>query len=147
MKHLIFVMGLFLATHATAQVQWISADIEAKQLGSGTPAKAVTIGDESAIIVRDGYYHVPQYMSQFPTATTLWPRVVEVLCDEDVQANTLKCDGYHWTPALGRGEYLMFVPKIRPKPEPLPQPTAPACCTAPIVKIIEIEVPRKKKNQ
>lgn len=60
------------------------------------------------------YYSVPQYLPYYPTSAPIWPRVVEVQCDE-TKSGTLQCDGYNWTPAMGRGEYLFVVPKIRPK--------------------------------
>ena len=51
-----------------------------------------------------GVWHVPQYMPGYPTAATIWPRVVIIQCEGDV------CPGYEVTPELGRGEYLFFLP-------------------------------------
>jgi hypothetical protein len=62
-------------------------------------------GMENAEPVGDlGVWHVPQYLPGFPTAATLWPRVVELRCIGST------CPGYEVTPALGRGEYLFFRP-------------------------------------
>ena len=63
-------------------------------------------GTDNADPVADyGVWHVPQYMPGFPTAATIWPRVVDVRCAEDNA-----CTGYLITPAMGRGEYLFFRP-------------------------------------
>ena len=48
--------------------------------------------------------HVPQYMPGYPTAATIWPRVVTVKC------RATKCEGYTITPDMGRGEYLFILP-------------------------------------
>lgn len=57
------------------------------------------------------YYHSPQYMVGYPSAGVIWPRIVEVLCEK--VNNALVCDGYNWTPAMGRGEYLFVTPTIK----------------------------------
>lgn len=106
------------------------------QLGTGTPAPMITVGDETAVYVDDGYYHIPQYLPNHPTAATIWPRVVEVECDK--VNGKIVCDGYHWLPKLGRAEYIMIIPKMREKPAPI------------IVKepvIVYKEVPVKKKGE
>ena len=143
MKHLLISACLVLCSAANAQaIPWISVDIKNAPLGSGVPAKRVTIGEDTAFILNDGYYHIPQYMSYYPTASVIWPRVIEVQCD--VVVNNIKCDGYNWSPSMGRGEYLMFAPKMREKP---PAPATPACCTAdPKTVIILKEVPVKAKG-
>lgn len=70
----------------------------------------------------DGVYFVPQYMNGYPTAATIWPRVVTVDCvevvDADKQSN-LKCEGYNWSPKMGRGEYLYFQPIVHKAPVPV----------------------------
>lgn len=60
-----------------------------------------------------GVYHAPQYLPGFPTAATIWPRVIDVKCSGD------KCEGYNWLPEYGRGEYLFFRPVqvVAPVPE------------------------------
>jgi hypothetical protein len=90
-------------TQDMSQASIASLKIERIYLGSGSQDVA---GTENADPVADyGVWHVPQYMPGFPTAATIWPRVVDVRCAED---NT--CAGYLITPAMGRGEYLFFKP-------------------------------------
>ena len=107
------------------------------QLGTGTPAPMLTVGTENARYVDDGYYHVPQDMPYYPTAAVIWPRVVELQC-EKIKGN-LVCEGYHWAPKLGRGEYLFVVPKLKEVP-------APTIVQAPPIVIYK-EVPRKPKGE
>jgi len=120
-------------------------------LGAGTPAPMITVGNEKAVLVDDGYYHIPQYLPLYPTAGVIWPRIVEVECDK--VKGELVCDGYSWLPKLGRGEYIMIMPKMRVKPEEPVIPRnvpPPACCVAPPVeRVITIirEVPAKKKGE
>jgi hypothetical protein len=105
MNHPKFIAAAALAVTlapAIGQVQ-----IGRSPLGSGEPGQS---GLENATLVFDNVYHVPQYMPGFPTAATLWPRVVEVPCRR-VGAG-LQCDGYNWTPRMGRAEYLFFVPVL-----------------------------------
>jgi hypothetical protein len=87
------------------------------QLGTGHPAQMITIGTEKADYVDDGYYHPKQYMPNYPTAAVIWPRVVQVECDK--VKGELVCDGYNWSPAMGRGEYLFVMPHLRNTPEPV----------------------------
>ena len=77
--------------------------IQRNLLGSGIQNEAMT-ADVATQVGDYGVYHAPQYMPGYPTAATIWPRVVEVKCQNDV------CEGYQNTPALGRGEYLFFKP-------------------------------------
>lgn len=110
------------------------------QLGTGTPAPMVTVGTENARLVDDAYYHVPQDMPYYPTAAVIWPRVVEVQCD-NVGGKVL-CDGYHWQPKYGRAEYLFIVPVARNTPQPV---VVPPVVVPPVV--IYKEVPVKKKGE
>lgn len=74
--------------------------IERRLFGSGLQNAT---GTENAQPVGDlGVWHAPQYLPGFPTAATIWPRVVEVHCVNGV------CGGYAITPEMGRGEYLFF---------------------------------------
>lgn len=103
--------------------------------GSGTPGE---IGRQAAVEVEYGIYHAPQYMPYFPTAATIWPRVIEVECE------TLeKCFGYDYLPKYGRAEYLFIRPVIKKNPAPPPNivlvPSEP--------KIIYVEVPKKGIGQ
>jgi hypothetical protein len=82
--------------------------INRTDLGSGKPdAKGV----ENAIKVDNDLYFAPQYMPGFPTAATIYPRVVSVPCTKT--ASGMTCKSYNWSPAMGRGEYLMFTPETK----------------------------------
>lgn len=100
------------------------------QLGSGVPSEG---GVTNAPLVMDGMYHAPQYLPNHPTAATIWPRVVDVDCTKAGQV--VKCDGYNWTPDMGRGEYIYIRPRFKNEPVP-PAPVAPI--------VIYKEVPVKK---
>lgn len=83
----------------------VFADVKIQRniLGSGVQNSAIT-SDVATPVGDYGVYHAPQYMPGYPTAATIWPRVVEVKCQNDI------CEGYESSPALGRGEYLFFKP-------------------------------------
>lgn len=99
--------------------------IQRNLLGSGIQNELMT-ADVATQVGNYGVYHAPQYMPGFPTAATIWPRVVEVKCQNDL------CEGYENTPALGRGEYLFFkpintvaavsIPVVAPAPVPVVVP-------------------------
>jgi hypothetical protein len=140
-KQLIAIMALA-ATAATAQAQVMNGPvvgIERETLGSGTPGKS---GFEHALpVLENDIFHAPQYMAHHPTAATIWPRVVEVPCHR--HGSVVKCEGYHWTPKMGRGEYLFFTPKII-------EPQAPTIVEVPVPgpeRIILKEVPIKKPRE
>jgi hypothetical protein len=108
------------------------------QLGIGTPGVK---GLEPANHMGEGIYHSPQYMTQYPTAGVIWSRVVDVECDK-INTGEYVCDGYNWSPALGRGEYLFIRPTMK----------APVCpCNVPSVveKLVPypvyVEVKKKKE--
>lgn len=104
----IFLAGLgLLVPLAGAQ----PVEIERSILGSGEPGQQ---GFENAVPVADDMYHAPQYLPGSPTAASVWPRVVRVNCRRS--GTGLQCDGYQWTPAMGRAEYLFFVPVIVSRP-------------------------------
>lgn len=102
----IFAASLFTATAFAA------VNIDSITNGSGTPGNAFP---ENAVEVFNGLMHAPQYMPGYPTAATIWPRVVEVPCTKTA-AGDLNCAGYKWTPNLGRGEYLFIVPRVVEEP-------------------------------
>lgn len=78
-------------------------------LGSGEPgAPPSTL--ENATQVYNNLFHAPQYMPFFPTAATIWPRVIEVPCR--MAGPDLVCERYYWRPEYGRGEYLFFSPVV-----------------------------------
>jgi hypothetical protein len=111
------------------------------QLGSGTPGFR---GLEPATHMGEGIYHAPQYMPSFPTAGTIWPRVVEVECDRTPQG-AFVCDGYDWLPSLGRGEYLFIRPMVK-APAPVVEKVIERVVPGPERVILkEVEVKPKKQ--
>ena len=81
--------------------------IDRTPLGSGTPGNN---GVENAIPWDLDIYHAPQYMPGYPTASTIFPKTVSVLCVQN--NNGIHCKGYNWHPEMGRAEYLMIRPII-----------------------------------
>jgi hypothetical protein len=75
-------------------------------LGSG-----ITNDYEKAYTLPDNLVHVPNYLPGFPTAATIWPRVVTVTCSDD--GSRVLCNGYNVNQySTGRGEYLYTQPVI-----------------------------------
>jgi hypothetical protein len=112
-------------------------------LGSGVPG---AMGSEQTTVwdATNNIFHSPQYLPGYPTAATLWPRVIDVKCKK-VDGN-LNCDGYNWMPEYGRGEYLMIHPVIVNEPAI----TGITIINNPVkeVPVIVIkEVPTKPKGQ
>ena len=102
MKFLITSLALA-ASSAFAQ----TVGIERTTLGSGTPGQ---YGFEQAQpVLENDIFHAPQYLPYFPTAATIWPRIIEVPCVKI--GTTLKCEGYHFDGTY-RAEYLFFTPRI-----------------------------------
>ncbi|MDB5928899.1 MAG: hypothetical protein JWR60_606 [Polaromonas sp.] len=91
---------------------WLHAQvtIERVPLGSGTPGMAANGGAENAVQWDLDIYHAPQYMPGYPTAASIFPRAVPVLCVK--QAASLHCKGYQWLADMGRTEYLMIRPVL-----------------------------------
>lgn len=114
-----------------------TVNVSREELGSGSPELK---GMENATRWDNDIFHAPQYMPGFPTAATLWPRIVDVRCDKT--ATGLNCDGYHWTPDLGRGEYLMIHPIIK---EPAPVVTNTIVKEVPVIVLKEVPVKPKKE--
>ena len=126
----ILILTLFGTGHAFADVK-----IQRNILGSGIQNVSIANQSDVATPVGDyGVYHVPQYMPGFPTAATIWPRVVEVECQND------RCAGYQSAPALGRGEYLFFKPV-----QVVAAVSAPVVEPQPVV-IIQREITKKIKE-
>ncbi|MDB5868217.1 MAG: hypothetical protein JWP96_549 [Polaromonas sp.] len=98
---------LILLMISTACSGWLFAqvDIDRIPLGSGIPGNN---GVENATRWDMDIYHAPQYMPGYPTAATLFPRAINVLCVK--HENGLRCKGYNWLPEMGRAEYLMIRP-------------------------------------
>lgn len=109
--------------------------IESVPHGSGAPGN---VGVENATEVTNGIMHAPQYMPGYPTAATIWPRVIDLPCTR--ADGTVTCSGYEWSPALGRGEYLFFNQKVQ---EPLPTPEVVAPVKVP--EVLATPLPQKYK--
>lgn len=108
--------------------------INRQLVGSGAQTG---VGKQTSIIVhRQGLLHTPNYMPGYPTATTLWPRVVRVPCVKGVDGK-LYCDQFDWTPADGRGEYIYYTPMVK----------EPAYCPPSPPVVVYKEVPVKKKKE
>lgn len=99
-------------------------------LGSGTPGLN---NAEIAYAMPDNMFFAPQYLPGYPTAAIIWPRVVQVSCE--VKNGVRTCDSYNWAPKLGRGEYLFFVPVVKPAPP------APIVVTNTIERVTTVTVP------
>lgn len=123
---------ILMAVLVAASAASLAAEVNIGRVtnGSGTPGNAV--GVENAKEVSNNVLHAPQYMPGHPTAATIWPRVIDVPCTKEANGN-LKCDGYKWTPNLGRGEYLFVTPRVVEAPAP----------QAPVVITKEVQVPGK----
>jgi hypothetical protein len=135
MKKVIVAVALMvLAGAAMAQVS-----VGRQEFGSGTPGSTGTEG----AVQWDGsnIYHAPQYMPGYPTAATIFPRVVNLDCVKS--ATGLVCNGYNWLPELGRGEYLMFRPVVREAAKPVVV-TKEVIKEVPVVVIKEVPVTKKK---
>lgn len=99
---LVLLLGLALSGSG-AWAEEGELQIQRTPYGSGQPN---AMGLENAQSVADfSVWHAPQYMPGYPTAATIWPRVVMVHCNAGV------CDGYFITPNMGPGEYLFFKPE------------------------------------
>jgi hypothetical protein len=110
MKHAyLLVMASALAVAPAMGQQQV--EIGRMLLGSGEPGQA---GNEPATPIYNNVFHAPQYLPGSPTAASIWPRVIEVNCRQ--AGARLECDGYNWTPRMGRGEYLYFMPTVNGKP-------------------------------
>lgn len=137
MKNYLLIAALFVASAASAQ----NVIILNNEYGSGVQGNS---GATNAYIVSNEIdptvYHAPQYLPYFPTAATIWPRVIEVPCRE-VGQNMVECDTYNWTPDMGRGEYLFFRRNVVVTQQP--QVIIKEVKTPPVI----IEVERKSKKQ
>ncbi|ABM35479.1 hypothetical protein [Polaromonas naphthalenivorans] len=101
-KPTLLLILIFCSGGVLAQV-----NIDRIPLGSGTPGND---GVENAVEWDLNLYHAPQYMPGHPTASTIFPRAISVLCME--KETGLHCKGYNWLPEMGRTEYLMIRPMI-----------------------------------
>lgn len=112
MKNLLalIVSGLLVSSaFAAGDIQ-----IQSREFGSGTPGIKAP---QKATEVQDGLYLAPQYLPGSPTAATIYPRVIDVKCVRQVTGEAV-CEGYNWTPDMGRSEYLLIRPSIKELPAP-----------------------------
>ena len=141
MKNIMIVMAA-LAVSATAMAAEVNVDKAV--LGSGTPGST---GMQNAQVVdnakvENNVLHAPQYMPNYPTAATIFPRAVEVPCVKNAKGD-LDCAGYNWSPSMGRGEYLFVIPKVT-------EPAKPVVVVKEVpgpVREVFVEVPAKKKGE
>ena len=128
----LFVTLMVVATAAFAQAQDYA--VRNEPLGTGLP---LVIGNQTAVHVTDGLYFVPQYMAGYPTASAIFPRVIDVECVKT--ATAINCSGYNWLPQYGRAEYLFIRPRLVTPAEP----------AKPVIveRIILKEVPVKRKAE
>ena len=124
---------LCIAGAASAQV-----NVTREELGSGTPGQ---LGNEVMLQVDKNVYFAPQYMPYFPTAATIYPRVMAVPCAKT--ATGMTCKGYNWLPEMGRGEYLMLTPAVVLEPTKVVEKVT-VVTPGPTVFV---EVPVKKKKE
>lgn len=118
------------ATANAALAPASDVSIQRNTFGSGSP-DGEPGGYENGQMVFNDIYHVPQYLPGYPTAATIWPRVIDVPCTREPNGE-LQCQGYNWLPKFGRGEYLFFRPVVAvapgaeaPASEPRPTAAAP----------------------
>lgn len=140
MKQLVLMAALAVSSTAFAA----DTVINRTGFGSGTPANSFgNVGVENAKIVNHdaGVLHAPQYMPFYPTAGTIWPRVVEVPCKEAIDGS-LTCEKYEWSPSMGRAEYLFITPVVKSDAPNI----VPVLVPGPERVIIK-EVPAKKPRE
>lgn len=118
---------LTLPAFADEQTVIANVTVQRNDLGTGVPGLK---GVEVAHVMPEGTYHVPQYLPGTPTAATLYPRVVEVSCVRNSDSS-LKCDGYNWTPDMGRAEYLLVKPHVI-------EPVQPVIIERPVTVLKEV---------
>ena len=141
MKNILIMVALAVSSTAFAA----EVDVARKGFGTGTPApmKFGNAGVENAKIVDSypGILHAPQYMPNYPTAAVIWPRVVEVPCTKAANGD-LTCEGYEYSPSMGRAEYLFIAPSVKEAPKPVEK-------VVPVIveRKVFVEVPAKKTRE
>ena len=93
------VVALVLTTQVAVAQDSNSFNGMALGIGNANPKNEVV---SNAYEVFPGLYHTPGYMPGYPTAATLWDRVVEVKCTK--ADGVMKCDLPEYSPSMGRGE-------------------------------------------
>lgn len=98
---------VFVGCCVCSQLLLAQVSIDRTLLGSGTPG---AVGVENATQWDMDLYHAPQYLPGYPTAATIFPRAIGIMC---IQTGLgLNCKGYNWSPEMGRAEYLLIRPVI-----------------------------------
>lgn len=98
MRKLLILLALaFTSLMASAQL-----NVQNALLGSGNDEVLTTKSFE----VYNDIFHVPQYMPGFPTAATIWPRIVKTKCNWT--GNSMYCDAIRHSEYGYRTEYLYF---------------------------------------
>jgi hypothetical protein len=126
MKKLISIAALLVSTASFGQAVSIQNVLQ----GSGSPGMS---GYETSLPVSNDYLHTPQFMDGFPTAATIWPRIIDVPCTK--VDGVLKCQGYTWNPKMGRGEYLFIRPVVA---EVTPPVVVPPVIVPPVIVVPEV---------
>ena len=139
MKKLIAIAALLASSLAVAQ------DIGVGRVEGGSGSPGLTGHEQALPVLANDILHAPQYMPAYPTAATIWPRVVEVPCMKGADG-FVKCDGYTWTPKLGRGEYL-FIKTVLVEPKPPVVIEKEKVVPVIVERKVFIEVPVKKKHE
>jgi hypothetical protein len=106
MKTLLFLVAVTMLG-VSAHAQSSDLAVEKRVMGSGSQNIGGPLSprfENAKEVGNYGVYHAPQYMPGYPTAAPIWARVVEVRC------RARNCDGYNWSPDMGRGEYLFIRP-------------------------------------
>ena len=152
----LIVLALLLAAGA-ANAQTVI--IKNEELGSGTPNSGFPEIQHQYNAVadkwdpREGIFHAPQYMPGYPTAATIFPRVLDVECVSNGKTsiddlmhdrNAVHCIGYHWSPEMGRAEYLFIRPHVVTPPAPV---VVEKIVEKPVERIVLKEVPPKKNGE
>lgn len=139
MKKTLIMVALVVSSTAFAA----EVNVARKGFGSGTPAplKFGNAGVENAKIVDTypGILHAPQYMPNYPTAAVIWPRVIEVPCTK-TSTGDMTCDGYDYSPSMGRAEYLFIAPTVKETPKPIEK-------LVPVPQPYPVYVEQKKKKE
>ena len=91
-----------LALVAVSTVASAQHNVQNALLGTGNDDALTTKSFE----VYNDIYHVPQYMPGFPTAATIWPRVVKTKCTWT--GRSMYCDAIRHADYGYRTEYLYF---------------------------------------
>ena len=97
----------------------VAKEITVHGMAYGSNSQDLTITSAEETYPGSGLYSVPSYMPGYPTAGVIYPRVIDIKCIE-AASGKVDCDGYNWSPSMGRGEYLLVHPVITKASAPKP---------------------------